>query len=240
MKQLSGIVIGWLAFVGMIGLTSPAVEAGGATLTVKVTYAGTPPAPRPINFGAEQQCAAAHAGGAALYEDFVVGHGGALQWALVYVKEGVTQTYHAPTEPAVFNQAGCTFTPHVAAVRVGQPVTFHNNDAVLHNVRALSKQGQSFNIAQPTQGMQTTKTFQKPEIGIPLKCDVHFWMTAYLHVLAHPFFGVTGDDGTVVIKNLPAGTYTLEAWHEKLGARSHSVTVKDGETQTISLVFQGS
>ena len=115
---------------------------------------------------------------------------------------------------------------------------FHNNDDVLHNVRSFSKEGQSFNVAQPIKGMKTKKTFAKPETGMQLKCDVHFWMVSYLHVMPHPFYAITGDDGSFSIKGLPAGTYTLELWHEKLGTQNKTITIKDGEAQNIDFVLE--
>ncbi len=123
------------------------------------------------------------------------------------------------------------------AVQAGQPVEFRNSDPLLHNIRANSKQGQSFNIAQPVKGMKQVRKFSKPEIGIQLRCDVHWWMAGYLHVLPHPFFAITGDDGTFTIKGVPAGTYRLEAWHEKLGTQTKTVTVKPGETVTVDFTF---
>ena len=231
-----GIVAGlWL---GMLTVLPSAVAGGGGTITGTVKFSGTPPPPTPINFGAEKQCALVHGTTPPNVEDVVINSNGTVRDVLIYVTGEVPGQYAAPTEPLVFEQRGCIFVPHVGAVMVGQPVEVRNDDPILHNVRAQSKLGQSFNVAQPVQGMKTAKVFQKPEIGMSLKCDVHFWMTAFLHILPHPFFGVTGEEGTVVIRNLPAGTYTLEAWHEKLGSQTHSVTVKDGETTPIEFVFK--
>ena len=230
-----GMVAGvWLG----TGPRLPLVAAGGGgTITGTVKYAGTPPPPTPINFGAEKQCALVHGATPPTVEDVVINSNGTVRDALVYVTGEVPGAYAAPTEPLVFQQHGCIFVPHVGAAMVGQPVEVRNDDTVLHNVRAQSTLGQSFNIAQPVQGMKTTKKLLKPEIGIPLKCDVHFWMTGYLHVLAHPFFAVTGADGTFAIKGLPPGTYTFEAWHGKLGTKQTTVTVKGDESQTVEFTL---
>jgi plastocyanin len=218
-----------------------AARAGeGATVTVTVRFTGTPPPPKPVNFGPEKQCSVLHATGAPTYEDLVVNANGTLKWTLVHVKDEVADGPAPSTEPAVFDQLGCIFKPHAVIARVGQPVEFRNGDAILHNVRGLSKQAQAFNVAQPTQGMKAGRTFKKPEIGMPLKCDVHYWMTAYLHVLPHAFGGLSGEDGTVVLQGLPAGTYTVEAWHEKLGPQTQSVTVQDGESKALEFVFSAS
>ncbi len=232
---------GWrLMLVGMGLVLGPvaAVAGDASTITGRVTYDGPAPVRAPVNFGAEKQCLLAHGSTTPLNDEIVVNADGTLQAALVYVKEGVTGTFTPPTEPVVVNQHGCLFAPRVAAVMVGQPIEFRNDDPVLHNVRAMSKKKQSFNIAQPIQGMKTVRTFKEPELAIPLKCDVHFWMVAFLHVFAHPFFAVTGTDGAFTINGLPAGTYTLEAWHEKLGTQAQTITVKDGESQTVMFTFK--
>ncbi len=226
-----GIVAGlWL---GTLLITPIAVADGGGTITGTVKFSGAPPPPTPINFGAEKQCALVHGTTPPNVEDIVINSNGTVRDVLIYVTGEVPGQYAPPTEPFVFEQHGCIFVPHVGAVMVGQPVEVRNDDPILHNVRAQSKLGQSFNIAQPTQGMKTTKKLLKPEIGIPLKCDVHFWMTGYLHVLAHPFFAITGPDGAFTIKGLPPGTYTLEAWHGKLGTKQLPGPVKGDESQTV-------
>ena len=230
-----GIIAGlWL---GMSPRFLFAVAGGGGTITGTVKFSGIPPPPTPINFGAEKQCALVHGTTPPKVEDVVINSNGTVRDVLIYVTGEAPGQYAAPTEPLVFEQRGCLFVPHVGAVMVGQPVEVRNDDSILHNVRAQSKLGQSFNIAQPTQGMKMTKKLLKPEIGIPLKCDVHFWMTGYLHVLAHPFFAVTGPDGVFTIKGLPAGTYTLEAWHGKLGIKQMAVTVNGDESQSVEFTL---
>ena len=228
----------WHGVVVLSALALPnSAWAAGGTVSGKVVFEGTPPPVKEIQFGAEKQCALGYQH-PPTYEDVVVNSNGTLKWVLVHIVEDVPGGYPAPTEPFVFQQHGCIFVPHAGAVMVGQPVEVHNDDAVLHNVRAQSKLGQSFNIAQPVQGMKTTKKLLKPEIGILLKCDVHFWMTGYLHVLAHPFFAITGPDGAFTIKGLPPGTYTVEAWHGKLGTQTQSVTVAEGQAAPATFTFK--
>ena len=229
-------LISFIVFAFAIFLASSAYSEG--IVTGKVTYSGPPVVPQPINFGAEKQCAEVHGDKMPVNEDLVINPNGTVKWALVRIQEDVPGDYPVPTDPVLIDQTGCTFVPHVSSVRAGQPVEFKNSDAVLHNVRGFSKLGQSFNVAQPIQGMKTKKTFALPEPEMPIKCDVHFWMIGYLHIMPNPFYAITGDDGTFAIKGLPAGTYTLELWHEKLGSQTQTITVKDGETETADFVLE--
>lgn len=226
--------------LGFMGQSGIALSAAGATVSGVVQFEGTPPAPQPVNFGAEKQCALIHGAAQPVNDIITVGAGGGLRSVVVSIKEEVPGPHAPPAAPVIVDQHGCLFSPRVAAVMAGQPVEFRNDDPVLHNVRAMSKKKQSFNIAQPTKGMKTTRTFKEAEAAIPLKCDVHFWMVGFLHVFAHPFFAVTGDDGAFTIPGLPDGTYTLEAWHEKLGAQTQTITVKDGAAPAVTFRFSSS
>jgi hypothetical protein len=137
----------------------------------------------------------------------------------------------------VLNQQGCHYTPHVFGVQVGQPLDILNSDDTLHNVHAAAQVNQEFNLGQPFKGMKTTRTFDKPEVMIPFKCDVHTWMNAFVGVLAHPYFAVSADGGKFSLKTLPPGTYEIEAWHEKLGTQTQTVTVGEKETKEITFTF---
>ena len=229
---------GAMFFAGILAMTANVSFSQAATITGKVNFKGQAPAATPINFGAEKQCADLHGGKPVLPEDFVVNPNGTLQWALVHIKEGAQPGTEVPAQPAEIDQNGCMFVPHVIAVRVGQKVNIKNGDPVLHNVRNEAKNMKIFNLAQPIQGMTTARVFDKPEIGMKLRCDVHFWMTGYVHVLDHPYYALTGEDGSFKIENLPAGTYTLEAWHEKLGTQTQTVTVTAEEEKATDFTFE--
>ena len=157
---------------------------------------------------------------------------------LVYVKDGLgNYVFDVPTEVAHLDQKNCRYTPHVFAVRVGQPLEILNSDPTLHNIHATPKANTEFNNGQPIQGMKMNHTFTAKEVMVPFKCDVHGWMNAYGAVLDHPYFAVTGTDGSFSLKSVPPGTYTIEAWHEKLGATTQSVTIGDKETKDITFSF---
>ena len=166
---------------------------------------------------------------------------GKLANVFVYIKDGLgNYVYDTPTEPATIDQMNCRYHPHVFGMRVNQPLTIINSDPTLHNIHALPKSNKEFNNGQPIQGMKMTHTWETKEVMVPFKCDVHGWMNAYVGVLDHPYFMVTGKDGKFDLKTVPPGTYTIEAWHEKLGAMTQSVTLGPKETKEITFTFKAS
>lgn len=217
---------------------APAAAAGAATLTGKVAFEGTAPTLERLKMDADAFCKQAHA--APVYsQEAVVNPNNTLQWVFVYVKEGLGGSYPAPTTPVTIDQRGCQYHPHVFGIQAGQPLKILNSDATLHNIHALPKKNPEFNIGQPFKGMETVKKFDVPEVGVLFKCDVHKWMGAYAGVLNHPFYAVTGDQGTFEIKNLPPGNYVVEAWHEKYGAQTQNVSVTGSESKTVDFAFKG-
>ena len=142
-----------------------------------------------------------------------------------------------PATPVEIDQNGCTYHPRTLGIMVGQKLDIKNSDPLLHNIKALGKKNRPFNISQPTAGMKTTRTFTAAEVPLPVECNVHGWMHAYIGVLPHPFFASTGAEGTFSITGLPAGTYTLEAWHEKYGVQTATVTVTGSDTKTADFTF---
>jgi plastocyanin len=173
-------------------------------------------------------------------ETFKVGSDGkSLGNVFVYVKDGLgNYVYDAPAGSATIDQKGCRYTPHVFGMRVGQKLEIINSDPTLHNIHATPKDNSEFNTGQPVQGMKTEHTFTKPEVMVPFKCDVHGWMNAYVGVLDHPYFAVSDASGKFEIPKLPAGTYTIEAWHEKLGAQTQSVTLADSDSKEVTFTFK--
>jgi len=211
--------------------------ATAGTLSGRVLFDGPPPQNPPIKMSADPVCLRANRTGAT-FENFVVTDGG-LDNVFVYVKDGLGNYYFdTPTEAVTLDQQGCRYSPHVFGIRVGQPLEIVNSDSTLHNVHALPKANQEFNFAQQIQGMKSQKTFSTREVMVPFKCDVHGWMNAYAGVLDHPYFAVTAKGGRFELKNLPAGTYTIEAWHERLGTQTQKVTIGEKETKDVSFTYK--
>ena len=205
------------------------------TITGSAILVGPAPANELIRMNADPVCVR-EGKGPQQQETFVVGSAGTLANVFVYVKGGLgNYLYDAPTQPATLDQRGCRYTPHVFGVRVGQPIEIINSDPTLHNIHAVPKANQEFNTGQPIQGMKMTHAFTAAEVMVPFKCDVHGWMNAYVGILQHPYFSVTGTDGKFELKPLPPGTYTVEAWHERLGTMTESVTL--GQTETKNVMF---
>lgn len=220
------------------GAPAGAGPTGTATVAGTVTYEGAVPTLKPVSMSADPTCASKHSGPVPS-DVLVLGPNKELGNVFVYVKEGLPDAqWAAPSTPAVIDQNGCLYHPHVLGVIVGQPLQFKNSDGLLHNVHALPKVNQEFNIAMPAERTTADHKFEQAEGVFQIKCDVHPWMAAYVAVLKHPFFAVTGTDGKFTIANLPAGNYTVEAWHEKLGFQTQQVTVTDGGTATASFVLK--
>jgi len=203
-----------------------------------VKLEGTPPEARVIRMGSDPLCMPE---GPSTSEVVVVGPGNGLQNVFVYVKDGLgDRKFPTPSTPVELDQKGCKYVPHVFGAQVGQPVKIVNSDPTLHNVHALPKDNTEFNFGQPLKGMETTRMFDKPEIMVRFKCDVHGWMGAWGGIVAHPFFAVTKPDGSFEIKGLPAGTFTIETWHEQFGLQTQTVTVDGTAPGTAAFSYKAS
>jgi plastocyanin len=220
--------------------TAPAAvteEPRTSHISGKVLFKGTPPAPQRIRMGADPVCEGMHTE-PAVTEEVVVNEDGTLRNVFVYVKTGLeAKRFGPPAGPVEIDQRGCQYHPHVFGMQAGQPLKIKNNDATLHNIHATPRNNPELNIGQPNKGMEITRTFPNPEVMIPFKCDVHPWMSSYVGVLAHPYYSVTGESGTFELRNLPAGEYVVEAWHEKFGVQMQTVRVAQDETKTIEFDF---
>jgi len=159
-----------------------------------------------------------------------------LRNVMVFVKEGVSKKYDAPSEAIVLRQFGCEYKPHVITMMEGQTLTIENDDDTNHNIHFLPKKNHEANFTQPKKGMKKDITLQA-EDPFHVKCDVHPWMGCHLAVFTHPFHAVTGKDGTFELKGLPAGKYTIEAWHETFGSKTMEVEVATDETKDVDFTF---
>lgn len=170
-------------------------------------------------------------------QEILVDAKGGLKNVLVRLTTGVSGTYPAPSAEAVLDQTGCLYNPRVQAVIAGQTLQIKNSDQTLHNVHTYKGASTVFNQAQlPGMGPITKKLSDAGAI-MRFRCDVHPWMTGYVAVLSHPFFAVSGADGSFTIEKIPAGSYTVEAWHERLGTRTAEVKVTDASPTEIKLAF---
>jgi plastocyanin len=209
--------------------------AKAATVTGKVKLEGAPPKMRPINMSAEPDCKGLHT--APPPAEVVVTKDGMLQNVLLWVKSGLAGKFEAAGS-AHLDQKGCIYRPHVLAVQVGQMLRISNSDPTTHNVHPLPKTNREWNKSQPPGGAEIEYKFPREELMIPVKCNIHPWMRSYVSVIGHPFFAVSSEDGGFEIKGLPAGTYTIEAIHERFGKQESSVTVGDSESKDIEFTYQ--
>ena len=222
----------------VVATPGPIDEASLASIAGKVSFSGEKPASKPVSMDAVPACANQHKGELAP-QDTIVGAGGALKNVFVYVKAGLpARQWPVPKTPVAMDQKGCMYTPRVLGIMVGQDFEVSNSDPTMHNVHPLPRNNKEWNTSQAPKGEKIVRQFDKEDVMIPFKCNVHPWMKAFVGVVAHPFFAVTGDDGTFSIKGLPPGEYMLEAWHERLGTQEIKVTLGPKETQEAAFAFK--
>jgi hypothetical protein len=212
--------------------------ATAGSLSGTVRFEGTPPDNELLRLSTDKKCVL-NAGPNPQSDAILVSADGALKNTFVYVKDGLESGYafDPPAGPAKLDQHGCIYTPRVLGVRVGQSIEIVNSDDTMHNVHALPMVNQEFNKSQPKVNDRMTTAFTAPEVMVRFKCDVHGWMAAHVGVVDHPYFAVSDAAGRFEIKDLPPGTYTLEAWHEKFGRSAAKVTVAEKQAQTVAFSF---
>ena len=208
-----------------------------ATVTAKTTYEGPKQAPQKIQMASDPFCAS-HADDAVMHTIDVNGDG-TLADVIVFVKSGLPRgmTYPDSTETITIDQKGCQYSPRIFTMMAGQPLKIRNDDATLHNIHAWAERNEPFNFGQPVAGLEQIKTFERPEMPVPIKCDVHSWMQAYAGVFDHPFHGVTRNAGTVEMKLMP-GKYEIEAWHPKFAPITQTVEVADNGKADVVFAFK--
>ncbi len=218
-------------------LAPPVNPATAASITGTVKFQGTAPVLRPIDMSAAPACVKANP--SPVTPPVVLqGANGGLANVVVYVKSGLGRyRYPAPQSPVVLNQKQCMYVPRVVALMVGQPFEVHNSDLWLHDIHPMLRNNPPWDKSQ-LPGSVYNASFENPEFAVVIGCMIHPWMRAYLFVFDQPYFAVTSGDGAFSLKNLPPGTYTIEAWHEGNQPLDQTVNVGPKESKSISFTFR--
>ena len=220
----------------LVPLAPPVDPVTAASITGTVEFQGTPPALRRIDMSAAQGCVRANPS-PVVPPVVVTGADGKLANVVVYVKSGLGHyRYPAPQTPVILNQKDCMYVPRVVALMVDQPFEVKNGDLWLHDVHPMLRNNRPFSISE-LPGRAVNATFQEPEFAVAVGCEIHPWMRAYLFVFDQPYFSVTSKDGTFSLKNIPPGTYTIEAWHEGNQPLDQTVVLGAKGSKSISFTF---
>ncbi|MBI2090385.1 MAG: hypothetical protein HYT78_16865 [Deltaproteobacteria bacterium] len=221
-----------VAFTGLWLSQVWAYEGGsvkdGGTISGVVKFKGTAPAPKKLDINKDKEVCAK----TAKSDPTLIVSGGNLVNAVVSITD-IKKGKKMEPQKVTLDQNGCEYKPHVLAFSAGSTVEVLNPDGILHNVHSYSKANSPFNMAQPKFKKTLTVKIEKPEV-INVKCDVHGWMNAWLFAAENPYFGVTDNSGSFKLADVPAGTYTLEVWHETLGKQTQKVTVKPKEEVKVT------
>ena len=214
-----------------------AAPASTGTLKGRVKLLGEAPGNRVIRMGMDPMCAKMWAGKKPGPVDEVVSTSddGGLMNAFVKLDGSFPKT-PVPTQPVLIDQSGCFFHPRVVGARAGQVLRIKNSDNLLHNVHSSSSHRNSFNFGQPQAGISSDYKLNDEEM-LKLGCDVHRWMTAWVGIVDHPYFAVSGADGSFVIGNVPAGKRKITTWHERFGTLTQTVDVVAGGTTTVNFSY---
>lgn len=212
--------------------------ATAGTISGSIHYLGSRPPRRAVDLSGDPACAAAH-GGKIYDESLMVSPQGGLANAFVYIKSGLEgRTFEPPSTPVTLDQHGCWFTPRVVGLETNQPLRISNSDPATHSIHPMPQVNREWNHSQGPGEPPIIRRFTRQEVMIPVKCNIHSWMRCFIGVVDHPYFAVSGADGTFVIPNVPPGTYVLVGWHEKLGTRQLAVTVPPSGRQQVDFQFK--
>jgi hypothetical protein len=218
------------------GPATPVDPATAGTITGTVRFAGTPPTMPTLPLRSIAGCSEQHDG--PVYTGDALVHDGLVENAFVYVKDGLAApSFPVPVEPVTIDQRGCLYTPHVVGALTHQAIRFVNDDAVLHNVHGQPAKSSAWNFGMAVKGSERTVRIDAPEVAVSTRCDVHPWMQAYIGVLDHPYFQVTGPDGRFTLHDVPPGDYVVAAWHERFGTREAKVTLPAKGSTDVTLTF---
>ncbi|MAE67734.1 MAG: hypothetical protein CMJ18_26055 [Phycisphaeraceae bacterium] len=219
------------------------IDGTGGTIKGVVKFSGKPYKRKPVDVDADRQCAKMHKDVPLLNERSVVNEDGTLQNVFVFVSKGLEgKSFDVPDKPAILDQIGCRYIPHVSGIVAKQTLEIRNSDATTHNVQRKSKKNGKDNAGMAKGSKPLNQVLKKPEMGVKYSCQVHTWMGAYVHVMSHPFFAVTQEKGTFEIRGLPAGEYELTVWHEhkkyKPVEKTATVTVSEGGPAEVEFTFK--
>ena len=211
--------------------------ATAGTVSGRVRVDGPIPQNAPLSMAGDPVCVREHKGTAT--SETYVGEDGGLGNVFVHVKDGLgNYAFDLPSDTVTLDQQQCKYVPHVFGAQVGQQIEFVNSDPTVHTVHALANSNPEFNFSQPIRGQKDRKYFTNQEVMVEFRCKIHPWMSAYAGIVSHPYFAVTKANGQFEIRNLPPGTYTLEAWHEKLGTQTQRVTLAGHDTREVTFTFK--
>ncbi|MBL8219352.1 MAG: hypothetical protein JNL62_08980 [Bryobacterales bacterium] len=213
--------------------------ATAGTVTGKVSFQGKLPKRQKVDLDEDEQCVKLNPGG--MYDrSIVVNKDRTLSNVFVYVKAGLEgKAFPRPEQPVVLEQKGCQFSPRVFATRAGQIIRVTNSDPLTHNIHPMPKNNREWNQSQGEGDPPLERKFVRSEVMVRVKCNVHSWMRAWAAVMEHPYYAVTGADGSFSIGNLPPGEYTLEAWQEKLGTKEQKIRIEPSGKVEIAFQFEG-
>jgi len=219
------------------GVYKPTGDEG--TITGKISFTGTAPAPKKIDMSNDAYCAGKHPGGGTA--DDVMVADGKLDDVFVYIQsDGFKNvTFEAPKTEVTLDQTGCMYSPHVMGIMTKQPFKVVTSDNTNHNINVLAQKNEAFNVTQPPGASPISKNFPREETMINVKCNQHSWMKSYVGVLKHPFFAVS-KNGTFTLNGVPPGSYTLVAWHEKFGTKQMPITVGKKDSKAVDFTFDAS
>ena len=234
---IAGALVGWTWHVAL-AQTAPVDQATTGEISGKVSFEGTPPNRPVIAMDKDPVCVSEHSEPVRV-QDGAVNRNGALPNVFVYVKQGAEKySFPVPSSPVILDQKGCMYEPHVLGIMVGQELNVVSDDPTTHNIHPMPKDNREWNQSQPPGAAPIVKKFTRPEIMIPVKCNQHPWMRAYIGVTANPLYAVTSSDGKFTIKGVPPGEYTIEAWTATFGTEEQKVTVTSRGSAALDFRFK--
>ena len=211
--------------------------AGSSAINGRVLFKGPAPVQKLINLHQDAACDV-DSKEQFYSEDVVLNPDSSLANVFIYISEGLASQHDAaPVDPKILDQHHCRYVPHVLGIQVGQTLKILNSDPTFHNVHAAAQKNKAFNLGMSKVEKVKTRTFDQAEVMIPLRCNVHPWMNAYIGVVEHPFYSVTDSTGSFKLQAVPAGEYVIAAWHEVFGRLEQKIKLAEKETKTLEFIF---